>query len=439
MGAGVKLYHEREGVTLYHGDATDVATVLAPGSVQTVVTSPPYWGLRDYGVEGQLGAEPDVLDYIANLVVLLGEVRKVMADDGVLWLNLGDTYNAYNNNRVSGAGSLKQAAHTPAGRRGLSTDLVPNKSLIGVPWRVVLALVDDGWVLRNDVIWHKPNPMPSSVRDRLTNSHEHIFMLTKKPRYYYDADAIAEPAQDWTGRGPSTGIKRTEHYLSNNGGNAGLAGIAQRYKDGEVRPTRNARDVWTMTTRPFKGAHFATFTPELPRRCILASSRPAGKRCDCDEVIGTPLGEGGGEDNSLTVGRAGMSRERSKGEGRRLITRREQRGHAEQIKASPHRAAMAAAAGPAIDHYTRTDRVGARPLPPALLEDFTARGWLTEVAPCEHPIVEGDLVLDPFSGSGTTGMVALEHGRRYVGIDMSAEYLDLSIATRLKAVPDDAA
>lgn len=313
----MRLHHERPGLSLWEGDATDMAAHLEPGSVQTVVTSPPYWGLRDYGVEGQLGAEADVRDYVANLVVLLGEVREVLADDGVLWLNLGDTYNAYNNNRKSGMSSLKQRGHTPdPGRRGLSTSMVPNKSLVGVPWRVALALVDDGWVLRSDVIWVKPNPMPEPVRDRPTRSHEHIFMLTKGSRYYYDAATVAEPAVE-AGRYVKPYAQGTKHASQSDE----QRDRTQRYAPSGgvlVGATRNRRDVWTVGTQPFSGAHFATFPPKLIEPCILSSSRPA------------------------------------------------------------------------------------------------------------------DLVLDPFSGSGTTGMVALEHGRRYVGVDMNAEYLDISLATRFK-------
>jgi DNA modification methylase len=311
----MRLYHERPGLALWQGDATDVADHLAPGSVQAVVTSPPYWGLRDYGHAEQLGQEADVREYVANLVVLLGEVRKVLADDGVLWLNLGDTYNAYNNNRKSGQGSAKQAGHSPQpGRPGLSTHLVPNKSLVGVPWRVALELIDDGWVLRSDVVWAKPNPMPESVRDRPTRSHEYIFMLTKGQRYYYDADAVAEPVAESTRSRLAQDVPSQAGSTRANGG-AKTNGPMRAVGNGE---TRNRRDVWAVPTRPFRGAHFATFPPELPRTCILASSRP------------------------------------------------------------------------------------------------------------------GDLVLDPFSGSGTTGMVALEEGRRYVGIDLNADYLDLSLSTRLK-------
>lgn len=425
----MKLHHERPGVALWQGDAVDVAAHLAPGSVQTIVTSPPYFGLRDYGVPGELGSETDPLEYIANLVVLLGELRTVLADDGVLWLNLGDTYAPnWSSKRPACGGGFKADASR---ERVTRYPGFKPKTLMGIPWRVAIALVDDGWVLRSDVIWAKPNPMPESVRDRPTRSHEHIFMLTKSPRYYYNAAAVAEPAVE-AGRYVKPYGEGTKHATQSDE----QRDRTQRYAPSGgvlVGATRNRRDVWTVGTQPFPGAHFATYPPRLIEPCILSSSRPAGKRCDCDEVIATPTGSGEREPGpSMQVGRGGLSRPRGADEGVRVITRREQRGHAAQLKASPHRANIEAMAGPAFAHYIRTDRSGARPLPPALLADLEARGWLEPVAPCDHPEEPADLVLDPFSGSGTTGMVALEHGRRYVGIDLSTEYLDLSLSTRLK-------
>jgi len=164
------------------------------------------------------------------------------------------------------------------------------------------------------------------------------------------------------------------------------------------------------------------FPEELPERCIKAGSRPAGNRCDCAEVIETPIGDGGGVDPTLTTGRAGFNRERGD-EGARPITRGAQRDYATQLRASPHRASMSAEAGPAFEHYVRTDRSGARPPAQALLDDWTARGWLVEPVACRCADAPGDIVLDPFNGSGTTGAVALRLGRRYVGLDLSREYL----------------
>jgi DNA modification methylase len=271
-------YHSEGAVTLYHGSAGDVLASLPAGSVNCIVTSPPYFGLRNYGVEGQLGMELQPNDFISALVAVLREARRVLADDGTLWLNLGDSYSTYPANRGASTGIEAKRKRDPRPRvpkgAGLSGDR-PVNNMLGIPWRVALALQDDGWTLRNEIIWHKPNAMPESVRTRLAGVHEHLFMLSKKPRYWFDQAALHEPG------------------------------------------TRKPGDVWSINTRPFRGYHDAVFPPAIPERCILAGCRPGGT------------------------------------------------------------------------------------------------------------------VLDPFSGSGTTGLAALAHGRKYIGIDLNAEYLDLSISTRL--------
>jgi DNA modification methylase len=424
------LYYSDPEVALYAGDALQVAQGLASGLVQTIVTSPPYFGLRDYGEDGQVGAERTVDEYVETLVTLFRELRRVLADDGLVWLNLGDTYNAYNGNRGDGfrAGKNNREAlpALPTGY-GLSETTLPAKTLIGVPWRVALALQADGWLLRSDIIWHKPNPMPESIRDRPTKAHEYIFMLSKGPKYFYDAEAGAEPAltAGTVVKPYSSGAKRDSK--DDRMRTAPKGGMT-------VKETRNRRDVWTVGTTPFPGAHFATYPPELIRPCVVMSSRVAGKRCDCDEIIRTPTGRGKrAADPTSLIGRAGMARPRRAGEGGRPMTRREQRGYAEQMKESPYRAEMALEAGSAFTHYIRTDKVGARPLPQDLLDTWLGRGWLSlGIEPCEHPVEPSDIVLDPFSGSGTTGMVALEEGRRYIGIELNTEYLDLSLETRFK-------
>jgi hypothetical protein len=291
---------------------------------------------------------------------------------------------------------------------------------------VAFALRADGWYLRSDIIWAKPNPMPESVTDRPTKAHEYLFLLSKSPRYYFDADAIREdsdPDQEEHNQryakvydGPATAPENGQPGNVNNGG------IHSRPGPGG----RNKRSVWTVSTTPFPGAHFATFPPALIEPCILAGCPPAGKRCDCDEIIGTPLGVVENVDPSLEVGRAGMSRPRGSNEGTRPITRREQRGHAAQLRNSPHRDEMREICGPAFDHYIRTDHSGARPLPPAILEDFTDRGWVTSVPPCDCPVEPAGTVLDPFSGAGTTGIVALRHDRSYVGVELNPEYVEMS-------------
>jgi DNA modification methylase len=424
------------------GDALDALKTLPADSVQCIVTSPPYWGLRDYGVAGQLGLESTPDEYVARMVEVFHEARRVLHPAGVLWLNLGDSYNTYSANRGRGAALNKNnhfALPSIASGAGLSTDSLKPKDMIGIPWRVAFALQADGWWLRSDVVWSKPNPMPESVTDRPTKAHEYLFLLTKSARYYYDAQSIAEPAtcadprlvdgfvpksdngkhagdpqaraQRWPGIGPQHATERDR---------------GEKYEPMETHPTRNARSVWTIATSPYPEAHFATFPPELPRRCILAGSRGPGKRCDCAELIATPLASGPVDDPTSTTGRAGMNRPRREGEGSRDISRREQRGYAQQMKDSPHRRRMETEAGKAFAHYIRTDLSGGRPLPPDLLDSWLERGWLVEPPPCSCPVMPGDTVLDPFCGAGTTGLVARRLGRSCIGIELNPKYATLA-------------
>ena len=246
--------------TLYQGDALEILRQLPDGSVHTCVTSPPYWGLRDYGVEGQIGLEKTPEEYVEKLVAIFREVRRVLRDDGTLWLNLGDCYTSGGRatrapDRKSGAREMDVRPPTPFG-------LKP-KDLVMIPFRVALALQADGWYVRSTIIWYKPNCLPESVKDRPTTAHEYIFLMSKSPRYYYDADAIAEEA---TGRDP--GNKSHKHEILG-GTKAGLCNIGPKTR-------RNKRSVWTIPTRPFKEAHFAVFPPDLIEPCILAGSPPDG-------------------------------------------------------------------------------------------------------------------------------------------------------------------
>jgi DNA modification methylase len=250
------------------GDVRERLRDLPDGSVQCCVTSPPYWGLRDYGVDGQLGLERTPHDYVTAMVGVFREVWRVLRDDGTCWINLGDSYNAYN----GGAGpssSLSRGAQTTERPQldsgyGLKFKGLKPKDLVGIPWRVAFALQADGWYLRSDIIWYKPNPMPESVTDRPTKAHEYIFLLTKSQSYYYDAEAIAEIALQPTGPKQWTGSQRKAVIAGNHSGTLGT---------NQGDPTRNARSVWTITTQPYPEAHFATFPEELPTRCIKAGSR----------------------------------------------------------------------------------------------------------------------------------------------------------------------
>jgi DNA modification methylase len=346
---------------------------LPAGSVQCVVTSPPYWGLRDYGVGGQLGLEPTPEEYIVSMVAVFREVWRVLRDDGTLWLNLGDSYARESGNGSNGGGGKRgvfpeydSARRIMSESRGSSDGLVGRadraarrnnsdclkpKDMVGIPWRVAFALQADGWWLRSDIIWHKPNPMPESVTDRPTSAHEYLFLLSKSKRYYYDADAIKEPCSESTHNRISQDLINQIGTTRANGGKksngnlkavvsgstallkAGVNPKAMMNRDGRCKQNssfsnatclpvlqRNRRDVWTIATVSYSEAHFATFPPKLVEPCILAGSGP------------------------------------------------------------------------------------------------------------------GDTVLDPFAGTGTVGEVAAKHGRDFVGVELSMDYIGLA-QKRLRVLP----
>jgi len=294
-------YYEEPRAKLYVGDCLDVLATLPDRAARTCVSSPPYWGLRDYGVAGQIGNEPTPEEFVAKLVAVFREVRRVLADDGTLWLNLGDSYAGAAGGCQGKNGQRASRAFTAKVQSKAGEGLKP-KDLVGIPWMTAFALRADGWFLRSDVIWHKPNPMPESVTDRPTKAHEYVFLLTTSARYFYDSAAIREPdsglpsGNGFTGR--QGGSERVGHL-------SGGPGTSERWQPGKGR---NARTVWSIATQPSGVEHFAPMPPELARRCILAGSAP------------------------------------------------------------------------------------------------------------------GDTVLDPFSGAGTTGMVAMQNGRRYVGVELNPEY-----------------
>jgi DNA modification methylase len=256
-------------VEIITGDCLAVLKTLDGGIAQTCVTSPPYFGLRDYGVAGQIGLEDTPDAYVARLVEVFSEVRRVLRDDGTLWLNLGDSYASAGGPGAGGNAVRIGRAYQQRNVRPSSYVNNKPKDLIGIPWRVAFALQADGWYLRQDIIWHKPNPMPESVRDRCTKAHEYIFLLSKSARYYFDGEAIFEKA---TGAAPGN-IKPTKGAREYLGGAMKHRTAANLHKVC-ARETRNRRSVWTVATTPFKGAHFATFPPAIPELCIKAASRP---------------------------------------------------------------------------------------------------------------------------------------------------------------------
>lgn len=331
-------------VELHCCDVLEGLRSLPDESVHTCITSPPYWGLRDYGHEGQIGLEASLGEYIGKLVTVFDEVRRVLRPDGTLWLNMGDAYagswgaqgrqgetgqmagRSVVAARDAGISARQIEAHPQTVTRTGALDKTPGlkqKDLMGIPWRLAFALQDAGWYLRQDIIWHKPNPMPESVRDRCTKAHEYLFLLSKSARYYFDQEAMKEPASFGEPNSPQS-IKSPhgQGYTRRSGNKERKPASARGCPEGTGSNvagsvpweggSRNKRSVWSVSTVPFPGAHFATFPPKLIEPCVLAGSPPDG------------------------------------------------------------------------------------------------------------------VVLDPFTGSGTTGAVALEHGRRFVGIELNPEYMAMA-------------
>jgi DNA modification methylase len=385
------------------GDCRSSLASLPAGSVQTCVTSPPYFGLRDYGHEGQIGLEPTPDEFVAVLVDVFRAVRRVLRDDGTVWLNLGDSYaGSWGNQGRKAERGTQRAINgdmlTPVmdGRypdAGRNTGAIPAgvdykaKDLLGVPWMVAFALRADGWYLRSDIIWAKPNPMPESVTDRPTKAHEYLFLLSKSARYYYDADAIREPHENLTGGGRQraalAGIRLDESQRGRppvNGeqrGNYGLDNAA-------INPAgRNSRSVWTVATQPFPGAHFATFPPKLIEPCILAGSSP--KACG---VCGAPW------------------RRVVKNHGPDKV--KEHDRHTPGIAGRSDNGRQQGLAGVAMGARWERETVG----------------WESS---CEHDDDTGrGIVLDPFAGSGTVGVVCGWHGRDFIGLELSETYAEMA-------------
>lgn len=317
--AALRPYYCDEHVTLYHGKALDVARQMPSGSVDCIVTSPPYFQLRDYRAEGQYGVEATPEAYVDNLRTLFGELRRVLADDGTLWLNLGDTYST-RADASAGPTSGRGRPRVMPGRTN-TTGTLGRKQLLGIPWRVAFALQDQGWILRRDIVWNKPDAKPESVTDRPSSRHEFVFLFSKSQRYWFDLDAIREPHAD-------TSIKRTAAHRSPTGraareGKPHVGGRQETMRLDQMNHPRgrNPGDVWSINTVPFPHAHFAVMPPQLAQMCVVAGCKPDGT------------------------------------------------------------------------------------------------------------------VLDPCSGSGTTGLAAQRTGRRYIGVDIRADYLDLALQTRLRDTP----
>jgi DNA modification methylase len=370
-------------VRILHGDCREVLCGLPDESVQCIVTSPPYWSLRDYGVAGQIGLEAGIEEHVEVLVGVFREVRRVLRADGVLWLNLGDTYIGAPHGGMGSTSSINGRPEIRAQRTaGLRTHskrglgLKP-KDMVGMPWRVALAMQADGWWLRGDVVWHKPNPQPEAVLDRPTRSHEFIFQLTKSERYFFDAEAIKEPV---------TGGAHSRGHGVNPKAVAG-ADTKDSVRDAaavtELVEMRNARSVWTIPTHPFREAHSATFPPELAERCILAGTGGRG----CCSLCGRAL--------------------------ERII---------ESETASDGRPQL----GERTRSPARLDAKNQQSNPPAGIRVASATvGW-RHGCECEGGAVVPCTVLDPFGGAGTTGLVADRLGRDAILIELNPEYAEMA-------------
>ena len=326
----MRLYKQLNNLSLYHGNNIDVLKQMESESVDCVVTSPPYWGLRDYGTSEQLGLEPTPEEYVANMVKVFQEIHRVLKPSGTVWLNLGDSYAGSNSDKYSAPNKNTLSAKMGQTYGGIEksikakvTGLKP-KDLIGIPWRVAFALQADGWYLRSDIIWQKPNPMPESVKDRPTKSHEYIFLLTKSRKYYYDADAIKEPtvSQDkykrdrdnpnhkfnnTPGRTKMSGLKDNKYThknkrdvwnikeknitgnMSDRGVTRTTEGLNMKSNAEKTGEYKNKRDVWSISTKPYKEAHFAVFPEEIPMNCIKAGSPKDGVVLDPFAGSGTTL------------------------------------------------------------------------------------------------------------------------------------------------------
>lgn len=280
-------YYRDEQVTLLLGDALEQLRGMPEGAVNCIVTSPPYFGQRDYGTEGQYGLEATPVEYVETMRALFAEARRVLADDGTLWLNLGDSY-------YSGKGEPTQPDDKNVARRLGKRVLdgptwgLPRKNLIGIPWRTAFALQDDGWILRNEIIWSKPNAMPEPVRDRLSTRHEHLFLFAKQPRYWFDLDAIREPLARPEALGEGIVFGGAKGPRGKVGGSARRSGgnVSVYGASGSAKG-RNPGDVWDITTKPYPAAHFAVFPIELPLRCIKAGCKPGGTVLDPFSGSGT--------------------------------------------------------------------------------------------------------------------------------------------------------
>ena len=380
-----------------HADVMDYLRALPDSCVNLVVTSPPYFGLRDYGVDGQIGLEPTPAAYIARMVDVFREVRRVLVDDGNCYVNLGDSFSG------SGKGRNADGSHQPGGKQGTNAGTVlgvlhktvnndlPDKSLMLIPHRFAIAMQDDGWLLREDIVWHKPNPMPESVTDRCTRAHEYIFHFTKQARYWYDQQAVSEESTgNMNGGRQRAALRGTFDYADSDfktrhvgNGHNGLGKSA-------ISDTRNRRSVWTINPASFREAHFATFPEDIPEICIKAACPEW-----CCEKCGAPYEAQVEKESNWEARKANGATGGAKTNGHNGT---HGRGMSHDL------------GGGAVTHY----------------------GYAPSCT-CNAGKRAG-VVLDPFAGAGTTALVAKRLNRRYIGCDLNAEYVEMA-RRRVESIP----
>lgn len=374
------------------GDVRQRLKEMPDQSVHCCITSPPYWGLRDYGEAGQIGLEQTPDEYVAELLSVFREVWRVLRDDGTLWLNLGDSYagsgkgrNADGSANIDATSKQATSVGTIQGKliKSSCKELKP-KDLVGIPFRVAFALQADGWYLRQDIIWHKPNPMPESVSDRCTKSHEYIFLLSKSEKYFFDNEAIKEPSITWNpdAKPQKLDITNIKGNMSDRGVTRTPEGLNMKSQSEKTKQTRNKRDVWSVPVRPFKDAHFATFPTTLIEPCVLAGTSAHGVCASC----GKPF-----------------ERIMIKGETPERKTRDKTLG------AYPDRKTT-----------TRLNSVG------MVAIAKTEGGW-QKMCACESNERLPAIVLDPFFGAGTTGLVAQSLKRDWVGCELNPIYAEMAL------------
>jgi DNA modification methylase len=363
------------------GDCREVLKTLADNSIDCCVTSPPYFGLRDYGIDGQIGQEQSPEEYIQEMVEVFGEVKRTLKEDGTCWINIGDSYYNYRPGKGQRQGKQSIAGQKfseveTCPKRGNKLEGLKEKDLIGIPWMLAFALRADGWYLRQDIIWAKPNPMPESVKDRCTKNHEYIFLLTKSPHYFYDNEAIKEDAI-W-----KNDKRKNKGRLTYDGKRQGEEGQGQEAFV-TIADTKNKRSVWTVTTKAFKGAHFATYPIELIEPCILAGTSEKGHCPKC--------------------GARWERQVESKRYARDELDKNDPR-----YRPHTYNGAYEDINGKADAGYT----------------DTKTTGWS---AGCECGLTPiPDVVLDPFFGAGTTGYVARRFERSCIGIELNPEYAKIA-------------